>query len=154
MIFNKFFIVFITSSFFMILPGAFGSPISKEPLVILSQGKEHAFEVGIARTEEERQRGLMGQTDLKDNEGMLFLYEGPQRACFWMKNTLIPLDIILIGKEGAIIEIFSNLAPQSERKKCSSDQVLAALEIKGGLCQQLGISVGDKVTVAALQIKK
>jgi uncharacterized membrane protein (UPF0127 family) len=77
---------------------------------------------------------------------MLFDFHTPQQVAFWMKNTLIPLDMIFIRADGVIANIADNTEPYSEAPIPSAGPVLGVLEIGGGLTQELGIKPGDKVT--------
>ena len=83
-------------------------------------------------------------TALEPNEGMIFPYDPPQPVAFWMRNTLIPLDMIFIRQDGSIARI-STAVPHSEAMMPSGEPVAAVLEIAGGRAAELGISEGDKV---------
>lgn len=106
------------------------------------------FEVDIADDTEERQQGLMFVEEMKDNKGMIFVYDKPRNLAFWMKNTLIPLDIIYIGENYRVVSIAKNAQPcENDPCKSYSSNVEAqyVLEINGGLSDEYGIEVGDKV---------
>jgi uncharacterized protein len=90
------------------------------------------YEVEIVTLPEEQERGLMFREKLKIKEGMLFIFDSPKIASFWMKNTLIPLDLIYIKKSGLIDSIHRDLEPMSLKKIKSKSKVKAALEIPGG----------------------
>ncbi len=109
-------------------------------------GENHVFNVEVARTREEMARGLMNRTELAADAGMVFLFEDEDYRSFWMKNTLIPLDIIFIGKDGLIRHIHPMALPLDETSIPSGAPAAAVLEINGGKAQELGIAVGDKVT--------
>ena len=116
-----------------------------EPLdIVTSHGPIH-FRVEVADDEAERAQGLMFRTHLDDDQGMLFDFHNPQQVAFWMKNTLIPLDMIFIRADGTIANIADNTEPYSETPIPSTGPVLGVLEIGGGLTQELGIKPGDKV---------
>ena len=85
----------------------------------------------------------MNVPHMPSGQGMLFLYETPQHATFWMKNTLIPLDMIFADPTGTITHIHENAVPLDETTIDGGRGVLAILEINGGLASQIGISVGD-----------
>lgn len=110
----------------------------------------HSFDVELAKTEGEQQRGLMYRTDLPLNGGMLFAPyppSGPPReASFWMKNTPSPLDIIFIRADGSIAHIAENTTPFSETPIPSGEPVAAVLEIRGGRAAELGIAADDIVS--------
>jgi len=103
------------------------------------------FTVELAITPAEQQRGLMFRKALAPDRGMLFPYSRPQRAAFWMKNTLIPLDIIYIAPNGRVLSIARNAVPHDETPIPSGGLVGGVLEIAGGRAAQLGILPGDRV---------
>jgi uncharacterized protein len=116
------------------------------PLTITSaQGRTHRFVVEVARTPEEQARGLMERQSLAPDRGMLFPYATPQPVAFWMKNTLIPLDIIFISPGGRILRIEANTVPMSLDLVGSGEAVEAVLELAGGRSAELGIAAGDRV---------
>ncbi len=115
------------------------------PLQILSSGRAHNFTVEVAQTPEEQAQGLMFRERLGPNEGMLFPFNPPRPASFWMKNTLIPLDMIFIGTDGKIESIAANTAPQSLKPVESRGSVAAVLELAGGRAAELGLEEGDSV---------
>ena len=115
-------------------------------LTIRSGPKRHQFIVEIARTPEEQARGLMNRQSLAPDRGMIFPYDPPQFASFWMKNTLIPLDMIFVRPDGTIGSIAANTVPLSLESVPSGEPVAAVLEIAGGRSAELGIGPGDKVS--------
>ena len=116
------------------------------PLTIESRGKRHAFIVEIARTPEEQALGLMNRQSLAPNRGMIFPYDPPEPVAFWMKNTLVPLDMLFIRPDGTIGSIAANTVPLSLEPVPSGEPVGAVLEIAGGRSAELGLSAGDKVS--------
>jgi uncharacterized protein len=116
------------------------------PLTVRSGQRTHQFRVEVARTGEEQQRGLMFRESLGPNEGMLFPFATPRPASFWMKNTLIPLDMIFIRADGSIARIAVNTVPHSLELVGVQEPVVAVLEIAGGRSVELGISEGDRVS--------
>jgi hypothetical protein len=120
--------------------------LEQDRLKIRSHGKTHRFTVEMARTPEEQSRGLMFRQSLGDDRGMLFPYEPPQQASFWMKNTLIPLDMVFVRADGTIGRIAENTVPMSLDPVPSIDPVSAVLEIRGGRAAELGLKEGDKVS--------
>jgi uncharacterized membrane protein (UPF0127 family) len=115
------------------------------PLTITSAGHTHRFTVEIARTEDEQATGLMNRSSLAPDRGMIFPFEPPRDASFWMKNTLIPLDMIFVRADGSIANIEANTVPLSLQPVYSAGAVAAVLEIAGGRSAELGIKAGDKV---------
>ena len=103
------------------------------------------FTVELAVTRAEQERGLMFRKSLAPDRGMLFPYNPPQRAAFWMKNTLIPLDIIYIAPDGRVLSIARNAVPHDETPLPSGGVIRGVLEIPGGRAAQLGILPGDRV---------
>lgn len=115
------------------------------PLTITSDGRPHTFRVEVARTPEQQARGLMERPPLGDFEGMIFPYNPPRNASFWMRNTPSPLDIIFIGADGRIINIAAETIPFSEDQVKSAAPASLVLEIRGGRAAALGIEAGDLV---------
>lgn len=114
--------------------------------VTTAAGRTHRFTVEVARTPEEQARGLMHRQSLAPDRGMIFPYDPPQITSFWMKNTLIPLDIIFIAPGGRILRIEANTVPFSLEPVVSGDPVEAVLELAGGRSAELGIAAGDTVS--------
>jgi hypothetical protein len=115
------------------------------PLQIRSGGRTHSFTVEVAQTPEEQAQGLMFRRSLGPNAGMLFPFNPPRPASFWMKNTLIPLDLVFTRGDGRIERIGANAVPQSLEPVTSKGPVVAVLEIAGGRAAQLGLKEGDQV---------
>ncbi len=115
--------------------------------VVTSDGKSHSYKVEIARTPEEQARGLMFRRSMPRDAGMLFPFDPPRPASFWMENTHIPLDIIFIGPDGRIQSIARNTATLSDAPiHAAPGPVRLILEINAGVSEQLGITPGDRVT--------
>ncbi|HBN21902.1 MAG TPA: hypothetical protein DD412_01520 [Holosporales bacterium] len=114
---------------------------------IHSAEQVHTFSLETADTPTKREKGLMYRQSLKDHEGMLFLFDQPERLCFWMKNTFISLDILLLNKQGVIVEILENMEPHSQKHRCSKTSMQRAIELKAGICHDKGIKVGDTLTL-------
>ncbi|MFH1462538.1 MAG: DUF192 domain-containing protein [bacterium] len=113
--------------------------------------KNHCFSVELAVTPQERSKGLMFRESLGEKEGMLFVYEKKGEYSFWMKNTLIPLDIIWMNEEKEVVFISENNEPCKE-DPCSSiktpERAKYVLEIKGGFSKEIGLTVGDKLEIS------
>jgi uncharacterized membrane protein (UPF0127 family) len=116
-----------------------------EPLVIHAGGSAYKFEVEIVTTPDGRERGLMFRKSLAANAGMLFIYPDEKPVSFWMKNTLIPLDMLFLKADGSIAHIAHNAVPMDETPIDSGAPVKAVLEVKGGTAEGLGIKEGDRV---------
>lgn len=119
------------------------------PLTIRSGKVSHRFNVEVARTAEEQARGLMFREKLGPSEGMIFPMKPPRVAGFWMKNTVIPLDMIFVRADGTIARIEAETIPYSLAQVESGEPVAAVLEIAGGRAGQLGLKENDKVEWAA-----
>ena len=115
------------------------------PVEIRSGGKVHRFTAEVARTPEEQAQGLMYRESLAPDRAMLFPYSPPEVASFWMKNTLIPLDMIFIREDGTIARIADNTIPQSLESVTAGEPVAAVLELAGGRSAELGITESDTV---------
>jgi uncharacterized protein len=127
-------------------------PLERFPsaeLAVESGGRSHPFTVWIAASEPRRNQGLMYVKSLPATRGMLFLFDAPQVAAFWMKNTLIPLDLLFIAPNGRIIHIAENAVPLSEGAIESMGIVGGVLELAGGTSRRLGFRAGDRVRYAA-----
>ncbi|GAB2187134.1 DUF192 domain-containing protein [Roseibium sp. LAB1] len=116
-----------------------------EELVILSGDTEHKFKAEVAATDQQRSMGLMFRNEMPAERGMLFLFEREGDRYFWMKNTPLPLDIIFIDANGAIVSIADNTTPFSEDVIPSLGPAQFVFEINAGLAEKLDISAGDKV---------
>ncbi len=121
-----------------------GLPV--EPLQIVTHdGRVHRFRVEIADTYASRERGLMFRKSLGPDAGMLFDFKTEQPVAFWMKNTLIPLDMVFIDARGTVVNVAANAKPMSEANIPSDGPVLGVLEIRGGRAAEIGVQAGDKV---------
>jgi uncharacterized protein len=120
--------------------------LDRNTVEITSKTGVHVFTVELATTEAERERGLMFRKELPPGRGMLFDFHREQQVGFWMKNTLIPLDMIFIDDRGRIISIAQNAKPMSEDLIMSGGRVRAVLEVIGGTTHRLGIEPGDRVS--------
>lgn len=101
------------------------------------------FSVELADDPQERSLGLMNRETMPRSAGMLFVYEQPQRAVFWMKNTLIPLDMIFMDETGTVTRIHENAVPLDLTGIDGGEKVQFVLEINGGLSGRLGITEGS-----------
>lgn len=115
------------------------------PLTVTSASGTHRFKVEVARSAMEQAKGLMFRTKLGPDEGMIFPMNPPRGASFWMKNTVIPLDLIFVAPDGRIANIAANAVPYDLTPLLSVGEVKGVLEIPGGRAAELGIVAGDKV---------
>jgi uncharacterized membrane protein (UPF0127 family) len=125
--------------------GRSAAGLEQAPLTISSHAKKHRFVVEVARTADEQATGLMNRASLDPDRGMIFPFDPPREASFWMKNTLIPLDMIFVRADGSIANIASNTVPLSLEPVYSDGEVAAVLELAGGRSAELGVQAGDKV---------
>jgi uncharacterized protein len=119
--------------------------MEQSTLEIVSATGVHAFNVELATTEPERERGLMFRKELPQGQGMLFDFFTDQPVSFWMHNTYISLDMIFIRSDGRIMRIAENAEPVSDNLIPSGPPVRAVLEVIAGTARNLGIKAGDKV---------
>jgi uncharacterized protein len=115
---------------------------------IVSSNGVHAFNVELATNDKERERGLMFRKSLPEGQGMLFDFKHDREVSFWMRNTLISLDMIFISGDGRIVHIVENAKPLSDDMIPSGAPVRAVLEVIAGTVQKLGIAPGDRVAGA------
>ena len=130
------------------LMGACSSADAKmEPLSFSAkQGKVlGSYQVEVAVDDEARAQGLMHRKNLPQNHGMLFIFPSVAENAFWMKNTLIPLDMIFINPDGTIWTIHPMAEPNSRKIIKSGGPVKAGLEINGGEAKKMGLKAGDIV---------
>jgi uncharacterized membrane protein (UPF0127 family) len=116
------------------------------PLTISQNGNTHTFRVEVARTDAEQQKGLMFRTSMGKDEGMIFPSPVPEARSFWMKNTVIPLDIVFIGPDHRISNLAANAVPYSETPINSAGETIAVLELNGGRAAELGFTPGALVS--------
>ncbi len=122
------------------------SPYSaQQPLDVKAGAKVLHFKVEIAKTEAQREQGLMCRTGLSDDYGMLFEFGDSAERTFWMQNTLSPLDIIYIAPNGRIVSIQKDAKPLDETPLPSYGSASGVLEINAGLSEKLGLKAGDIV---------
>ena len=121
-----------------------------EPLTIETGAGDHAIEVEVARTAEERRVGLMHRTELAPDRGMLFDFGATRQVTMWMKNTLISLDMFFADEDGRIVTIAARTTPLSEKRIPSGEPVRYVLEMIGGSAERLGVAVGDRLRHALI----
>ncbi|MFV3078018.1 DUF192 domain-containing protein [Niveispirillum fermenti] len=128
--------------------------LNRDTIVVETRnGQRHSFHVDLALTPQQQAHGLMFVERMEDDHGMLFLNEQEGRLSFWMKNTLIPLDIIFVDAAGYIVNI-QHGRPRDLTPLPSAGPALAVLEINGGLSARLGIRPGDRLLHPAFGVKR
>ena len=136
--------------FFFFAPSVALAECTSDRADIRGEWGQARFTVEVADEPAERSQGLMHRESLSTGAGMLFAYDGPQRALFWMKNTLIPLDMIFLGSDGVVTRIHENAVPQDLTLIEGGDEVMFVLEINGGLARRLGIVEGSELRHPAI----
>jgi uncharacterized membrane protein (UPF0127 family) len=113
------------------------------PRITLNAGI-HNITAELAVSPDERATGLMFRQSLPANQGMLFVFDQAEQQCFWMKNTLIPLDVAFIADDGTVINI-EHMKPQTLDNHCSAKPVRMVLEMNDGWFARKGVSAGSKL---------
>ncbi|WP_342642171.1 DUF192 domain-containing protein [Rhodoligotrophos ferricapiens] len=129
-------------------PAAQQAPDDTTPLEAVTLAADDDFvviNVEVARTPEQREKGLMNRDELPEARGMLFVWDQPLPVTMWMRNTKISLDMIFIRSDGVIHRIAANTVPFSEDLISSHGDVLAVLEVRGGLSRKIGLRPGHRV---------
>ena len=131
-----------------VLVGALAGPAvaaEEQTLEIVTKSGVHVFSIELAVSDADRQKGLMFRKELPEGKGMLFDFKQDQDVSMWMRNTLIPLDMLFINADGRIRRIAENTEPMSERTIPSGGPIRGVLEVIGGTAKKLGIAPGDRV---------
>jgi uncharacterized membrane protein (UPF0127 family) len=115
------------------------------PLTIVTAGGPRTFTVELATTPAQMEQGLMFRQSLAPDAGMLFDYQAPSMAMMWMKNTLIPLDMLFVDTQGRIVNIHERAVPGSLATIAAAAPARAVIELNGGTAARLGIRPGDRV---------
>jgi uncharacterized protein len=129
---------------------ASAAPCRDDRVTLRDNGSVASFTVEIADTDELRSRGLMFRESLPQFSGMLFIYDAPTSANFWMRNTPLPLDMLFIDETGVVTRIGREAVPFSEEIVPGGDGVLMVLEINGGTADLLGLSEGAQMQYPGL----
>ena len=116
-----------------------------EPLTIFTDRAPVRLTVEVAADPASREIGLMWRRRMGPDHGMIFDFVQPQDAAFWMRNTLIPLDMLFVAADGRILTIARQAQPHDERPVPSGGPIRAVIELNGGAADRLGIKVGDRV---------
>jgi len=114
-----------------------------------AEGERHEFEVELALTPTQQAQGLMYREQLAADKGMLFVYKGEAQRTMWMKNTLIPLDMLFISRDGVVLGAAERTVPLSLAVISSGKPAMAVLELSAGTASRLGITPGSKVLHSA-----
>ena len=119
-------------------------------LTIQTAGGAQRFTIELALSEDQKEQGLMFRPSMAADAGMLFDYPQPRPVAMWMKNTLLPLDMLFVGADGKIVNIRERAVPGSLENISSAGPVRAVIELNGGTVARLGIKPGDLVSGPAL----
>ncbi len=114
------------------------------PVTVTTDAGTHVFMAEVAASPREQARGLMFRTEMGPDEGMIFPYDPPESLGFWMRNTVLPLDIIFIGTDNRILNIAEGV-PYNETSVYSDGLAIGVLELNRGRAEELGIGPGDLV---------
>ena len=104
----------------------------------------HVIKTELALTTQQQMIGMMWRTEMANHEGMLFVYDQPDKRCFWMRNTLVPLSIAFLADDGSIVNI-ADMKPRNEQSHCSAQPVRYALEMRQGWFDKRGLKPGFKL---------
>ncbi len=114
-------------------------------LIEASQWACYRFDIYVAQTESQRNRGLMFVRELPATTGMLFVYAGDRVASMWMKNTFIPLDMLFIRFDGTVSSVIANTEPQSLKSQSAIEPVTFVLELNAGTAARLAIDKNSRI---------
>ena len=103
------------------------------------------IDIEIADTPDQQQRGLMNRSFMQNDQGMLFIFDEERPQSFWMKNTIIPLDIIYVNSKMNIVSIAENTTPYSEQSIPSRGPAIYVVEVNGGYAAQFGLQAGYQI---------
>ena len=126
-------------------PLAAGSEMRVEPVVVITSSGRHTFSAEIADTVLLRRQGLMMRTRLASDHGMLFDNGVDREMNMWMKDTLIPLDMIFITRDGTVVKVVKNTVPLSEKIISSGVPVRGVFEVAAGTADRIGLKPGDRI---------
>ncbi len=146
MIFRSILIIFTLFSSALLANATSAMQTSTTLVKIHTSKAEHVFHLEIAASEKQQEDGLMFRKAIAPDGGMLFQYDPPRPVYMWMRNTLIPLDMLFVSSDGTIQHIVENAAPHSEEPRGILSPSKAVLELRGGTVKRLGIARGDQVT--------
>jgi uncharacterized protein len=133
-------LVLAVASVFVFTSNSIGSSAT-----LVTQGGTHRIEVEVVDTPETRATGLMHRESLDEDHGMLFVFDETQPVSMWMKNTLIPLDMLFLREDGTVATIARNARPFSLTPIPASEPVRYVLELNGGAAHAYGVAVGDRL---------
>ncbi len=128
---------------FSILAAPVWAVCADDKVTVSGDWGQASFTVDVVDDNAARAQGLMFVENMPTLTGMLFVYDRPQSVSFWMKNTLLPLDMLFVAPDGEVLRLHENAIPGDLTPIPGGDGVQMVLEINGGLSRRLGIAVGD-----------
>jgi uncharacterized membrane protein (UPF0127 family) len=131
--------------FLVVIIGASACNANQSITIHNTDGQKIDFSVEIAKTLEEQAKGLMFVEKMPEDKGMIFIYDAPQVSRFWMKNTLIPLDMLFFDSTNTLVHIEHSATPHDETPRGPLTPICSVVEIKGGLAKKMDIRVGAKI---------
>lgn len=135
-------------------PGLAAAECSEDMVDLRGDWGQARFTVELADDPAERAVGLMNREAMPRNAGMLFVYERPQRATFWMRNTLISLDMIFVDQAGVVQHVHERAIPLDETTIDGGEGIFAVLEVNGGIAELYGIGVGSELRHPAFDVSQ
>lgn len=141
---------FLIGLMLLVAPGVGAAQCAENSVDLRGPSGTARFSVEVADDAAERSRGLMFRETMAASAGMLFVYDTPQSVAFWMKNTLIPLDMVFADGAGVVRRVHSNAIPQDTTSIEGGDDIAFVLEINGGLAKRLGIGPGWQLRHSAV----
>ena len=121
------------------------APSTNQTVEVDTASGPHVFKVSLMATDAEREKGLMFVKAMPKDEGMLFDFHQTQPIMMWMKDTLLPLDMVFIAADGRVVNIAHDAQPEDETIIPSKTPALGVLEINGGAADAIGLKIGDIV---------
>lgn len=128
-----------------LVPAGAGAACSPDTVELRGPAGAARFHVELADEPAEQAKGLMFREKMAASAGMLFVFPAPKHASFWMKNTLIPLDMIFVDAAGRVTRVHAGAVPGDETPIDGGDGVAMVLEINGGLAARMGIAPGAEL---------
>ena len=140
---------FVVGLLWFSLSATAGAQFTLSTLTIQTTDKTYSFFTEVAVSQAAKEQGLMFRQSIAADHARLFVFKPPQKVQMWMKDTLIPLDMIFVRSDGSIISIAENAKPESLDVIVVTEPVADVIEVAGGLTHKLGIHAGDHVGGAA-----
>ena len=142
---HYFFVLMALFVFFAVSARAADELPIQDIVAVTADGVKHVIHAEIALTDEQRAQGLMYRTEMPEDHGMLFVFPVAQPLGFWMRNTLISLDMVFLTDDGLVHYIHKSAIPQDETVIESQGPVSRVLELNGGAAERMGLNVGDRL---------